>query len=112
MARIHLFLILLLLVNSSYALETLSHGSHQHGQEAISAQMEMHAQHGADHDMGQAASQADENCLCDDVCCLSTVQLRYQPDFMEDSSHPDAIAAVASFYKSISLDLTQPPPTS
>lgn len=112
------FLIVLLLSNSSLALEILTHGSHQHGSTEM-AQHEMHSQ-SAMGEMGhqgeQSASSSSvepsiEDCLCDDICCVSSAG--FGPGVNEDHIPllDRGLLGYPNFYSSVSLDLLLPPPT-
>lgn len=116
-----LFLVFMFFVNNSYALEIVIHDAHQHaesaamhsGDDIADAQMETAGQLKL-HDTGHSANEldADEDCLCDEICCLSSVDMG-MPVLANNSVPDDPGKAIdLSLYKSISLDLLLPPPTS
>ena len=119
-------LVLLLISNSSLALEILTHDGHNHGQAVSEYQpaMDPHSHHHdalavGDHQHGSlqhgghpgtAADNGEDDCICDEICCLTTA------DFGIGASgdhFPEAVAAdrrPSARYTSISLDLLLPPP--
>ena len=112
------FLIVLLLVNSSFALEILTHGSHQHD----AAQIGQHETHSipAMAVMGQTAEQpasydsvnvSADDCLCDDICCVSSVGFGLGVSGNPIPSLGQSLPGNPNFYSSVSLDLLLPPPT-
>jgi hypothetical protein len=125
------FLILLMLSNSSLALEVLTHESHGHSDRSTTAMMTEQTQSGhhaqqsghghGDVHAGMANPTVDaestpeqlahgEDCICDDICCVSSVTFAV-PDLV--APHPgDAMNKLHAFafYQSISLDLLLPPP--
>mgnify|MGYP000079352192 CR=1 FL=1 len=114
MHRLSAFLILLLLFNSSLALEVLIHDSHQHA--AVEAdQQGVHGMHGSA-DVVEPAEAADgahdaEDCLCDDICCLSSIDFGLALNGHDLPLDGDSPVTNPNFYRSISLDLFLPPPT-
>lgn len=53
----------------------------------------------------------DDDCVCDDICCVSSVQFACAGS---DSIYPGMLgsdAPIDNLYQSISLDLVLPPPT-
>ena len=116
--KVSVFLIALLLSNSTFALEILTHGSHQHDT-AEMGQHEMHSQsamaemgqHG-EHSTGSAGLELSlDDCLCDDICCVSSVGFGLG---VNDDSTPlldRSLVGNPNFYRSVSLDLLLPPPT-
>lgn len=115
MHRLSTFLILLLLSNSSLALEILTHDSHQHN----AAQVDQHAMHDmhtmavADAPKAAASSSdpASESCICDDICCLSSIDFGLAANDEPISFDDGGLVFNSDFYSSISLDLFLPPPT-
>jgi hypothetical protein len=112
--KLSVFLIVLLLSNSSLALEVLTHDSHQH----TDPQMSQHEMHSG-HDMSDAQSPASkvsnmghgaEDCVCDDICCVSSVDF----GLTVSDNHPPFVGSDlipnSNFYSSVSLDLFVPPP--
>ena len=113
--KLSVFLILLLLSNSSLALELLTHDSHQHADPQLS-QHEMHSAHGMS-DVPKSVSDMEdlghggEDCVCDDICCFSSIDF----GLTVSDNHPPFVGtdliSNPNFYRSISLDLFLPPPT-
>ena len=116
MSRLASLLIVLMLMNSSYALEILSHDSHRHDMPVSEAMKVEH--HVAGHngqqvlDHGQNyANDRDTDCLCDDVCCLASAQLMSEPLFLPDPLSESEFQSPSNFYQSVALELNLPPPT-
>lgn len=114
MKTLSTFLILLLLSNSSLALEVLTHDSHQHA----APPMEPHEMH-AMHEMSEPQTPADtaggahggEDCICDDICCFSSIDFGLALNGAHVPLDGDGLVTNPNFYRSISLDLFLPPPT-
>ena len=114
--RLCALLVILLLGNSSMALETITHQGHQYA-----TTME-HAMYDLDsHDSVQplvvllpftsVMIDSDEDCVCDDICCVSSVQF---VAVVTRDKHPgpgDSGLDRINLYQSIKLDLAVPPPT-
>jgi|TARA_B100000959_G_scaffold38544_1_gene37589 hypothetical protein len=114
--RLCAFLVILLLGNSSLALETITHQGHQHA-----TTME-HATYDIDsHDSVQplvvplpftsVMIDGDEDCVCDDICCVSSVQFVAAVTRDKHPGPVDSGLHRIDLYQSIKLDLAVPPPT-
>ncbi|MDD9958519.1 MAG: hypothetical protein OXU66_06210 [Gammaproteobacteria bacterium] len=115
---------MLLVSNSSFALEILTHEAHQHTGPAVTADLHVDLEMNMlNHDSMDASlipesslddhvSHGDDDCICDEICCLSSVDFGMQ--VLTDTSSPGDIGKPVdlSLYISISLDLLLPPPTS
>lgn len=111
-SRTAVLLILLMLSNSSLALEVLIHENHQHGEvQALSEMEAMDHDHG-NHQIPEDLNQAEENCLCDDICCVSSAENSAFPYSSDDLTLEDNQHKLRNLYQSIKLDLLLPPPTS
>ena len=109
-------LIMLLLTNSSMALEFITHDGHQH---AASSGYESHSMES--HDASHAAStmdstnpamqQGEKDCLCDDICCVSSVGFGAISSHSQSPANHSASPRLTDYYQSIALDLLLPPPT-
>ena len=109
-------LIMLLLTNSSMALESITHEGHEH---AASSGNESHSM--ASHDASHAAStmdstnpameQGDKDCLCDDICCVSSVGFGSISSQRQSLPNQSSSSRFSNHYQSIALDLLLPPPT-
>ena len=113
--RLSVFLVLLLLANSSLALEVLTHDAHQHA-DSYSGELAGHAMHGmpeADQlsSTNQASAQGRDDCICDDICCLTSIDLGLATLDEQFVSEGESQAINPNFYLSVSLDLFLPPPT-
>ncbi len=101
------FLILLLLSNSSLALENLTHSAHQHD--------DSHEMHGMSADVeiisASTSANSSDDCMCDDVCCLSSVGFALATDNKQILRDDSGSGTEIILYQSISLDLLLPPPT-
>jgi hypothetical protein len=107
-------LVLLLLSNSSQALEIITHDSHAH-EGAVVMELSDHApapdNHHQDMDHSDHSLAQDEECACDEICCVSSVGfgsvvaagLSPQTDAFNEK--------LSDHYQSVSLDLFLPPPT-
>jgi uncharacterized protein involved in copper resistance len=110
-----LALILLLLASSSMALESAVHGAHAHEKSMPVHEMTGDGQHGdmsgMDHSMHESLS-ADQNedCLCDELCCLSSFDLGSFSLPPHTPRHDENAALLSDLYQSIALDLVLPPP--
>jgi pantothenate kinase type III len=124
-------LLLLMLGNSSYALEILAHGSHQHG-EALTTQQRMEPATGHDQTVHQhhhasmyhahaASTVADavinsstrlisEDCVCDDICCASAAAYTPVPEGRTQYSLTGNFRPANLPYQSITIALPKPPP--
>lgn len=113
--RLSVFLVLLLLSNSSLALEILTHDAHQHAEIQV-GEPNAHATHGMADEGGhnqaaEAATHGGDDCICDDICCLSSIDLGLGVIDDHPPSQGENQFAPSNFYSSISLDLFLPPPT-
>ncbi|MDA1369757.1 MAG: hypothetical protein O2971_03215 [Proteobacteria bacterium] len=105
-------LIMLLLTNSSMALEFITHDGHQH---AASSGYESHSM--ASHDASTmdstnpAMEQGDKDCLCDDICCVSSVGFGSISSQRQSLPNQSLSSRFSNHYQSIALDLLLPPPT-
>ena len=104
------FLILLLLSNSSLALESLSHNTHQYADSH-----EMHSMHDSSAGMELRApslsQESSEDCVCDAVCCPSSIDFGFETSEEQYPGDDSNSLVKLTFYQSISLDLLLPPPT-
>jgi len=101
-----------MLSNSSLALEILVHDNHQHGEE-----MQMHAmshEHGDMHsfsiDQNMDTNHSNEDCLCDDICCVSSAENSSIEMSVDTFNLKDDSQKLRNLYQSIELDLLLPPP--
>jgi len=110
--RVSIILSVLLLSNSSLALEILTHDAHQHGG-AISQQHEMHDVHGMDSEMSHAseAVHGSDDCICDDICCVSSIDFGLGNGEHEPPAANAGLSLAPNFYRSIAIELLLPPPT-
>lgn len=106
-----------MLSNSSLALENIIHDSHQHDAESSAVEM-----HDATKSTGvtdtlktssamSAADHADEYCVCDELCCVSSIEIASAGS---DTIHPglaDSNLDRDNLYQSIALNLLLHPPT-
>ena len=104
------FLIMLLLSNSSLALESLSHSAHQ-----AADSHEVHSMHVMSVELEPSAASmsldASDECICDLVCCPSSIDFGFiTPEEQHSGDVSNSFARLA-LYQSISLDLLLPPPT-
>lgn len=133
-------LILLMLSNSSLALEIVTHDAHGHSNVAASGdQAELmaapgHGSHNHAHnnahnhahsmddntpdttlpamtDAQAAAVSHGEDCVCDDICCVSSVQFATASSMVAELLIHFEKPLAKNHYQSISLDLVLPPPT-
>lgn len=114
------FFILLMLSNSTLALETVIHDNHVHG-EVVSAHELDSAQNGPTetqvlHQTETSLDQplhvhAGEDCICDDVCCASTVGFSISAAATQLPDSNDNALLRISRYQSVSLDLLLQPPS-
>jgi hypothetical protein len=109
-------LVLLLLSNSSLALEILTHDGHQHAA-PHSSEMAGHALHGMSEmelssTMSKDSAHGSDDCVCDDICCLSSIGFGLAATDAQSVSDAKSQVINPNFYLSISLDLFLPPPTS
>ena len=114
-----IFLALLLLSNSSLALEILTHDSHQHsevanahdGHEMPSSEMEIERYANGQNTSYDQYQHDEEDCVCDEICCSSSVDisayLLNNQCVLEGSDK----SVLPCHYRSIILDLFLPPPT-
>lgn len=105
-----LSLIFLLLANSSMAVESAVHDGHEHGESAMPI---LQMDHGDSSQLPAHAESADhkqEDCICDDLCCLSNYELG-SLSLVTDIPRPVSNNPVlVNLYQSIALDLVLPPP--
>jgi len=118
--RLSIFLILLLLANSSQALETLAHGSHGHGDVAL-VEHGMHDLAVADypaaatqHDLLSAddglVAENEDQCVCADICCVSSTGSLAAVHTSPYPHNSPVVPGLPVTYQSVSLDLLLPPP--
>lgn len=117
-------LLLCVLFNASSLAEVIAHNSHDHASHAdvvVSAHAEETvdagiASHDASHGhhgsaaQSQSSSQESEECICEDVCCLSSASLNQPRAGLAAPQLASVSAQAAAGYLSISLDLDLPPP--
>ncbi|PCJ24877.1 MAG: hypothetical protein COA96_08570 [SAR86 cluster bacterium] len=110
------FLVFLLFSNSALALEFVAHDTHganvvheTHSSQDQSMSMPLDQ---LDSTLNVVSiDQLDEECVCEDICCVSTVEFGADtgsesiPDFDGNASRQ------MNFYQSVALDLILPPPT-
>lgn len=104
------FLILLLLSNSSMALENAIHQSHEHIDTLTAAMSMLGAEtqlHSGSMDSLQSVA---VDCLCDDICCVSSPQFVSAPASAIDPGIGNDDFNADDLYQSIALDLLLPPP--
>lgn len=112
-----IFLVLLLISNSSLALKTVSHSSHQHDNPDIAKviyetpgdYLDVSHFDPADNHL-KAPLPFSDDCACNDVCCFSSFELgttlaKIQPVF-STTFEP----WFSEQYTSVSIDLLLPPP--
>lgn len=64
-----------------------------------------------DHSMhGALSAEQSEDCLCDELCCLSSFDLGSFTLSSPAPQHDENAAPFADLYQSIALDLVLPPP--
>ncbi len=111
------FLIMLMLSNSSLALEIITHDGHLHDTEASAVAAHEVAAHIGMPDTSQtlaampAMDHADETCVCDDICCISLIEF---VSASSDAIHlrmADSNLVRHDFYQSIALNTLLHPPT-
>ncbi len=110
-----LALIFLLLASSSMALESAVHDTHDHDKSMAVHAMSADGQHGdmagMDHSMHESLSaEQHEDCLCDELCCLSSFDLGSFTLSSPAPQHDENAAPFSDLYQSIALDLVLPPP--
>lgn len=111
---------MLLLANSSFALEVITHDGHGHSEsvaELEMSEMDSHVNHEIDsqfnhtgHDQA-TVGQADDDCICDEICCVSSTDFG---SAVTAGQHPDfnsTYQKLSDLYASVSLDLLLQPPT-
>jgi hypothetical protein len=117
------FFILLMLSNSTLALEAIIHDNHVHG-EVVSAQdldfarngptetQVLHQTHQTESSMDQSQQvHAGEDCICDDICCASTVGFSISDAATALPGPNDNALVRTNLYQSVSLDLLLQPPS-
>ena len=111
------FLIMLVLSNSSLALEVNTHNGHQHNLESNAVAMHDATAATGMPDRSQTPSampamdHADETCVCDEICCVSLIEFASTES---DAIHPgiaDTNLDRDDLYQSIALNLLLHPPT-
>lgn len=120
------FLLLLMLGNSSYALEIVTHASHSHAANGSPALQDMSSHAGTstmhhgnananvnEHALHDEVSppHSDEDCICDDVCCISSVNVTSALIGTSEDLSPTREQRINNLYQSIAIDLLLPPPT-
>ena len=114
-----LFLTLLLFSNNSFALEILTHDSHQHlavanahdGHEMPSPEMEIERPTNGQNASYDQYQHDEKDCVCDEICCLSSVDISaylLNNQSILEGSHKSVLPC---HYRSIILNLSLPPPT-
>ncbi len=108
-----MFLILLMLANSSFAFELLTHDGHAHD-EAVAelhgvgdAAMANH--HGVQSQLEDSLAM-DDDCVCDEICCESSVE--FTSVLLATVLHDLLVVDPDrhNLYQSVSLELLLPPP--
>lgn len=112
--KLSCFLVLLLLSNSSLALEILTHEGHQHPASAV--EHDAHAMHSVSADAMESvtmptAEHGGEDCICDEICCVSSIGFGLSADEPPQPPTGDSSDLNPNFYNSVSIDLLLPPPT-
>lgn len=112
--KLSCFLVLLLLSNSSLALEILTHEGHQHAAPAV--EHDPHAMHTVSVDATESqamptAEHGGEDCICDEICCVSSIGFGLSADEARQPPAADSSDLNPNFYNSVSIDLLLPPPT-
>jgi len=115
-------LILLLIANSSQALETLAHDGHSHDGHShdnivamgfavdVPVSEATHNQHMDQNADGSHEAQNDE-CFCDEICCVSSVGFVAPLTAGVSPQTSSLNERLFGHYQSVSLDLLLPPPT-
>ncbi|MCG8414901.1 MAG: hypothetical protein MI746_11845 [Pseudomonadales bacterium] len=120
-SKLALMLATLLLLNSSYALELVTHQGHGHGN-ALDEHMEMFEegsshhphQHGTHVDILDAQASiadAEKDCFCDEICCVSSTDFGNAVGAADVHPLSNSGIAAPDNYQSIYLELFLPPPT-
>lgn len=107
-------LILVLLSNSSLALEIVTHDNHQHGEHQEHQQMHamsMEMSVSSDY-LDSSSSHNTDDCLCDDICCVSSVGFSSAVYTCVQFGLFNKDTDSCNLYQSIDLDLLLPPPNS
>lgn len=99
-------LVTLLLANSSFALEILAHDSHDHN--SHNGGMVMADMQG---DTEPMEEQTSENCFCDEICCLSSINLAGTESKVQAVESTNIKVGRIDHYQSIFLDPYLEPPT-
>jgi len=121
------------------ALEVLTHGSHQHGDEhhetlnSLNTLNNLNNSHSGHTDHAnhlktlpatsevvldlvpdakpEHAGHSGEDCICDEICCLSSINIGIADGENSSLSDNQYSESLSDFYLSISIDLLLPPPT-
>jgi len=105
-----------MLSNSSLALEIITHDGHQHGAESSAVEMHHATVPGAMPDMFKTSSampamdHSDEDCICDEICCVSSILIASGGSEAIHPSMADSDLDRDDFYQSIALNLLLHPP--
>ena len=116
--RLHVLLILLILADSSLALELVAHNAMPDTANQTSMHHGSHSMAGAEHGDSHApnpwsdTAEPDnaEECFCDEFCCVSSVNLPTDSNGLACKRLLDDAVMAPEFYQSINLDLQPPPP--
>lgn len=115
--RLIMTLMLVMLVDGSFALELLTHAP---APAAVATADHAHM-HGMAYDMNHQADQAApqseisahvEDCVCDEICCVSSVNLLASNSGLIQNQTDDPSGWLPALYQSVFLDMVLPPPTS
>lgn len=92
-------------------MEVLIHENHQHGEAQVHYEMPVMEHDHAIHQQQENINHAEESCLCDDICCVSSAENSAISVANDDLVLEDNQQKLRNLYQSIKLDLLLPPPT-
>jgi hypothetical protein len=105
---------LLLIANSSQALEIITHDSHAH-ESAVTMELNDHTPAPDNHHPGahyaDNSEAQDEECICDEICCVSSVGFGSVVAAGLSPETDSFNEKLFNHYQSVSLDQFLPPPT-
>lgn len=113
--KLSAILILLVIANSSQALETITHDGHAHDRTVVielSDHASLHDPHHQDVERSDHSMAQDEECVCDEICCASTVDFGSLNTAGASPETDSFRGNLVDNYQSVLLDLFLPPPTS
>ena len=109
-----IFLFMLMLSNSSLALEIFTHDGHQHDSASTAAAMQDANLHSGTPDSLTVMPSMDHgngDCVCDDICCVGLIEFSSANSDAIHSGIADANLFRDNLYQSIALSLLLHPPT-